>query len=1418
MGKGSKSTGATHGSGITRRGFLVGGAAALGSIFLPEVAGARGSFVVPIYAESKVMVVGRKEIGIAVVDCAEGPLLPVEGATVRIESFYNRMYITGTSDASGKITLDVSELAEKESEDSPASEGGKKEEYCFNGRITVTRKGYRDVVIARTRLRSVSAIIAPTRRLEEGAPYIRQLSFDGWDIQYTKATFLADESNSGMHTLMAEVWVPPASSVDVRFYCEFEDEETGKKSVKDIGEETLKESGAEGGFQRASFEEAFLDPAFPKKALPADCTVHVALTCNNTVYDQICGLSVKEPPIAESASGEVTLAPGTFYDDSLSIFTLPSSLPAPLGGSSFSIWKPVFDNIGFDFSPAGYLMVGFTIGSMSAMNDNGKATDKDAWMEWPEETAGEQYKRVTDKMCKKIDRVKDMYSSLSDAGGLFQHSCSSFISATGSFQIFANLDYDWDTKYWGGSLSAVVGGVVDGSWTIQMLVVAVPIFISFDASAELNAGLRFAAKTYGSSVDELFKNITYDADSSTISVTANIEIGLSLGVGVAGVASVYIRGAGWITTNIAFYQGAPEAKSPRLTAGVGLSASIGVQLLLFKWSGPIWEEEWPDLVDTASSEVSTMSLNAGRAVPSLADIASQMSIVTNDELLGVREFEANPSALQTMSVVAPAEVASRDLGDGCIEWEMPQIAENAAAQSANTSKPKGLSPLGRLRAMTGNDEGYLDKSATGADPTANIGIAGLGAGIRGGIKPTADTVVFKNIFSDPKLKVVRFGSRDVMLRLASVGYGDKARTRLTYSIAEGGAWGKPHVIDFDCAGVDIARGELYDYDFDAAVVGFWEKYLYVMVISGTRPEGDATSFTTANSKTIISLVRIYDANFPDAPLAVSSAISWEAFKISSSAKSSYSFSLPHLVAYTDSGSYDNETNSCLIGTCIVRQATNAGKLVEQGARCYLLSFFAEHRRGETPKVITKGARVTPSGVDHVTMGPVAFPDAPQSSIRAPKRHVNVGVTGNPSGNNVCSGVWGVVVSYDDTKGSYSIGIERRVEPQGNYDVCRLYPTGNDGEFYAIRTAGTATPSDSGEFERSARLYLASYAADSYGDFSFTPVGPADFSPSELAVSGDGRYLYFAVNKEGAAGRDAKADGTLSSPKESNTYRIMAMARVEGLFTQPFVLCELDHPVDYVVSMTSMGAAATLIAAETTDADASRASIHDIRVPLAVCATPVSVTTAGPFVYAGEESDFNVEVRNDGNTIVSGFTAELLDGTGSVVDSTQVTLDAAVLANDGDVENGKGEESVYEVESLPHELAQSPLVAASNGQLLAPGKTACYRVSFAIPTSWSAERTVRVRIANGSVRIIEPQSTLSVMSDEGDDASGEDSNDFIENWEADLFADPDRSFKLKKKSLPSFDVSVLKSAGFDDTNLVRADYIEHAANSGGFKRR
>lgn len=1403
--------------GISRRAFLLGGAVMAGSLFLPKIPGTSNGFLLPFSPEEAwadelngaaghIMVVGRKQIGIAVGDMGtfnaeDQTLRPISGSTVTIRSYYNGGEVTGVTDESGRVVFDISGLAEKVSPDSAEAEdsNGKKLEYCFNGSITVTREGYRDTYIPLLRFRSVSALIAPTRVFKEGEPYLRQLSFDRWDLQYSKASFIASSDNNETHAFVADVWVPAGKTVKFRLYCAAEKED-GKTEAKEIESATFRGAG-DGGFRSVRVEGKFLCPDYSNEAIPVDSKVCVSLECDGSTATIVSGMEVNEPPFVDDTDGEISITPETHVtgEEGLSIATLPESgLPAPLAGSSFSIWKPSFERVMFDFSPLGYIMFGLKIGSLNMANDGG-VLDADSWKHQPKQNAKQQFERICKEQQEAISAVGKMYEPDSETGKkkLFSHECSREITLKGGFQMYAQMKYDWGSDEWSGDLNAVIGAGIDASWTIQMVVVVVPVYITFELGAQVSAGLKFAMRSHGSGLAKIVNNAIYNTDESGASVALTISVGLTLGVGVAGVLCAYIRGAGYITCTV-MYQASSESGDPRFRLGVGLEATLGVQILLFSWNGTIWSQDWPGLYDSkASGRNAVAALSSGGGMPLDSNgipqftseaLAKEMRIVTDKELGKSAEFKADS---QVMTLSADGEentfVEPIDLGDGNLMWDVPAMGG---------ADEDGVSPL------AAEDEHfvYLGNSNTGVQLPhsskplqGSVGISGVSDDAFGGIKPEVDKCIFRNVFSDPRTKIID----STMFRIATVTYGNETRTRVVYTDLGDNSWNNPHVVEFDpvfSAGAEpVRRADMYDYDFAiTSLNGLFGYYLYLMVISGTRPQGDSTSFAEANSKTVVSVVRLYNSGFKDDYWRCDRAVAWSP-KVSESRIAS--FSCPCIVSYADQIHFDRETNSCVIGACLVRSAPKGSpdKLLSDGAARYLLSFHIDHRGKDEFKVVTNHSGISKlayGGAAKLVMGPVAFESEPQyGNYDRADRHVHLGIV-----NSHGAFIEQIKVAFDNSSGNSktAISLSCVAGMKDNLDVQRLYPTGTDREFYAVRTDGSlfAESVKAGVetgYRRDGRLYLLKANGD--GSVGYTPITPVGACiPSELSVSKDGRYLFYVVNKEGKSSRgftDAGEVGPKKDDDADSSYRVMALARVGNLFTQPFTLAVLDHPLDYIASMVSLGSTATLIGSEITDPKNSIADIHDIRIPLVAVATPLSVATEGPFAFAGEDTVFDVEVRNDGNTILTGATFSLYevatkedgsevvgsDPASSVVVDFQPDL---VLSNEGE---GETSAPVYDTQALSGEFAASPLASAADNGLLVPGQVQTYKATFRIPASWASDadasgsstgkRKVRVRLSNPKYLEFKAEAAALLSDDAGGGAANGDNGIVPDNSNADF---------------------------------------------------
>lgn len=165
---------------LDRRSLLVAGASSLASIMLPRVPGSENAFLLPFaptaaYADEedpfKVLVLSRTMFGVVVVDVANKNT-PIAGAQVTLTSRYAvGKQLTATTDDEGTAIFEVAPLSEGYVDEATLLDA-----YDFNGGISISMAGYRDVEIPLARIQGGTAITAPTRPLSDGEPYFRQLS------------------------------------------------------------------------------------------------------------------------------------------------------------------------------------------------------------------------------------------------------------------------------------------------------------------------------------------------------------------------------------------------------------------------------------------------------------------------------------------------------------------------------------------------------------------------------------------------------------------------------------------------------------------------------------------------------------------------------------------------------------------------------------------------------------------------------------------------------------------------------------------------------------------------------------------------------------------------------------------------------------------------------------------------------------------------------------------------------------------------------------------------------------------------------------------------------------------------------------------------------------------------------------------
>lgn len=254
-------------------------------------------------------------------------------------------------------------------------------------------------------------------------------------------------------------------------------------------------------------------------------------------------------------------------------------------------------------------------------------------------------------------------------------------------------------------------------------------------------------------------------------------------------------------------------------------------------------------------------------------------------------------------------------------------------------------------------------------------------------------------------------------------------------------------------------------------------------------------------------------------------------------------------------------------------------------------------------------------------------------------------------------------------------------------------------------------------------------------FATQPVGAAGCGPASFSVSNNGRCVLYVENTDGKVGQTYDEEGNPVAVMGKH-FRIFASTLAGDLFTEPFVMCELDHPVDQITTFLTSGGMLSALATHIVSAEKSEAELHGIEVPLVACATPTgAVATSGAVVPGAAGESFMVTVRNDGNTLLTAGTIDLYrEGSsqpfssasiGFGLNARMVSIYDPELAEDASAKDMAHVK--YALETLGARFATHPLVADNGNAVLAPGCTAQFRMSFAIPESWSDDVGKRVTL-------------------------------------------------------------------------------------------
>lgn len=1369
---------------ITRRSFLRGGGAGLAAFMLPCLGGADGNLAYALipraYADegqeseptTHIIVLSRNEIGIQVYDITDNDKqVPVSGASVTLNSFMEgAKELNAVTDADGAVVFDISGVS------STVQTGTAGVCYRFEGSATITNgDGYRICTLTKVRIDGGSALALPCCKITDPSiPYFESLSFNQWDMQYFDCTVLRCKEATDKVPLAGRLHISGVKSVKVSLWArEIQSKKLEEKSLFEVEVDTSKGAA---DFERKDW---FLRSEPTSSAsLPLDRTFEIHVVANSITYVFPVQLKVCQSPF-QYQHGTATVVPGVTYGQTgteHTIFRLPSSFPKVLSGSELTGVLPMFP-LDVWLSPLGFFFLGAGIcGGADASSINGFKSD--GFQNETHFSLRQGFTEMADRWDRKFKQYNNMRKG-TDPGSSkkFAHKFSAAFGFSISAQasVFADFDIfaDPETEKWLGQMAGIIDLYAYASLVEQLAIGPVPCFVSlmFSADARLAMSVAIEAPPFHPTAVE-FSN-----DNSGVAAVITLGIALSIGVGIAGAISASLRGSGSIT----MYLGIFEPKVPdaplHFVVSAALSADVVLQALMFSWSGKIWGENWPCLHDswaddsadslegTSQSMAATgfaleanedgtgtyhntapaafASAGAEGDSMNLGDFGSIARIVTSEQLLKTRELRA--TALNAGSVSADSlqgePVKIGETGVFAIPWNAAVVDDGAES--------------------AGGEDGYIYEDVTSdQDPHGVCAPADdfLEVAENGGLASQTEVKIVSNAFSNPREKVVVYNGTSIMFRIATVECTENGqqvgRSRLVAQIlnATTQRWDRPQVLDIPSGVEGVDRMSMFDCDFDVCVQSDNSvdsriyQGIYIGMISTQRENGDNTSFYESAAKTILT-VAVFNQN----------------------------------LRRMTSAMWRDDPGVILSGSSAVT-CPRITTLQRNGKPFYVVMSYLRHTALDpsllfTPSSDAKCCVAVPmiGGIVHTsqihcngTTSGLVIADA-GSIVQEPKES---------EGSDSTQALFSLFLQSNSGTDVYTVSMtltaKASAEGDGTEDAAAVAATTDEG---GASASTRSNPNGVEGIDVKFQTYHNLSALTGFNDmrpwpgrssflsledgrlkeFSYKPlevdqkvtssrmVSPNNICFSSYKISDNGNVLFYAENVEGDESLPFDEDGKPAEPQSVQRYRIMASIYVDGLFSEPFPLVETKNPLDTFQNVSG-GASYSFVFTSFTSVADSAADMYYLNAPIAAAATVLGVAPESIFAVQGEKAAFFLSVRNDGNVILTGCIATLHDAeTGEAVGEESLAFSSDTICSSvwsSDFDEVAGQEDVveppepkYSEEDVENARAavgfEGPhLLADSDGHgVLLPGRSAQYRVSFAIPADWHGTKNVYVSLSD-----------------------------------------------------------------------------------------
>ena len=641
---------------------------------------------------AKITVVRRNQMAIVAVDMSKVEYVEIEngnlvsgtippeayvvGAKVTLYSRYNNKTLTLETDNEGKAIFDIGELSENpENRDIDRLDA-----YEFNASIEIEIDGFRKFKTALLRAHGTDVLVAPTRSIEPGdtTPYPYLMSFNEWDVLYMQQEFLTCEGNTDKQTLKFTGlnFGSEAATVAIR--------------VKDGGAVFVSTTATPAsGTLEATFEGTYLQLG-AEGSFKLDTSYELVVTQGTANYVWPMHFGLKVGALDNSIDDEkVEIKPFDFSGTSSDKVSLNLTWPkwVPLVGGQKANWTNLIKTpVSLNVDPFGYAQITYTLPIYGYMSDSSKP-DKGGWKRYPHEEMGKAYGKALENVDDMWDKASTGYSS-DRKYGCSNIKCWGMVDAQLHFQLLAALKWDPAQGIFQGSSAAQLHFAVSCTYTANFWFGPIPALISFGFTLDAIVGVMCAIYslrdesfnlvdyTVPESIDMVnlrkylptylldFTHWHFDYSNSGLNINVTFAPFLSLGVGIAGVASASLRGK-FILTFMLKWADVPDKPNAHVKCGYEAKVELVVQVLMYTQTYTIEKlclsyrklvDNWDG--DKVYAEADDLMAAAEDAV-SLPTFMNKMRIVTEEMLA----LTSENNGVVTQSMEAQAETETRNLAE-----------------------------------------------------------------------------------------------------------------------------------------------------------------------------------------------------------------------------------------------------------------------------------------------------------------------------------------------------------------------------------------------------------------------------------------------------------------------------------------------------------------------------------------------------------------------------------------------------------------------------------------------------------------------------------------------------------------------------------------------------------------------------------